>query len=497
MNILLVYPEFLVTFWSWKHLRKFIGKKAAFPPLGLLTVAAILPESWDKKLVDLNVRDLTDEDILWADGVAISAMITQKDSAKEVITRCKKLGKPITLGGPILESGCAEFTEVDHFLMGEVENTLSEFLRDLQQHNAKRVYSAKHWPDITTSPIPSWELIDVKDYSCMLMQYSRGCPFNCEFCNIADINGHKPRPKLASQFLCELDTICLAGFRGAIMLADDNFIGNKRAVKEMLPRLIEWQKEQGYPVSFIAEADITLADDEELMSLMVSAGFKRVFLGLETPNKDSLIECGKLQNAKRDMAACVKKIQNSGMEVVSGFIVGFDADKPATFVRETIDFIQNTGIIIAMVGVLQAPPGSRLYARLRKERRLRAQSTGNNTDCYPNFVPKMPVEILAQGYKEIVKNIYSPKKYYERICVFLREYNTDKKMARKLTATELRAFLASTLFIGILGGLDTSYYYWKTLLFAFRVNRRAFPEAVASWIYGTHFYGIAKSIQKA
>jgi radical SAM superfamily enzyme YgiQ (UPF0313 family) len=499
MNILLVYPEFLVTFWSWKHLLRFVSKKTAFPPLGLLTVAGMLPRSCEKKLVDLNVQKLTDEDIKWADYVFVSAMITQNSSAKEVILRCKNFGVPVVLGGPILEAGCERFASVSHFLMGEVENTLPEFLEDLQTGRAKKIYlaPAKFFPALAASPIPLWELINPGDYASMLVQYGRGCPFKCTFCNIAAINGRNPRTKSSEQFLRELDAIYKTGFRGHIMLADDNFIGNKKEVKEMLPKLIEWQRDRGYPFGFTAEVDITLSDCTDLMDLMVSAGFSKVFLGLETPNKDSLIECGKLQNASRDMAACVKTIQNNGMIPMSGFIVGFDSDNPDIFADQMINFIQERGIIIAMVGVLQVLPKTLLYAKLQQEDRLLTQASGNNTDCYPNFVPKMPLETLVQGYKRIVEAIYSPKKYYERISVFLREYKAAKRVVKKGTAADIKTFIASMWRIGLFGGLKTSYYYWKTLFLALFKYPKAFPEAVAFQIFGFHFQRIARSIQKS
>lgn len=497
MNILLVYPEFLVTFWSWKHILKFIAKKAAFPPLGLLTVAAMLPKSWEKKLVDLNVSKLTDEDIKWADYVFISAMITQNSSAEEVILRCQKLGTPVVLGGPILEIGCEKFTTVSHFLIGEAENTLPEFLADLETGMAKRIYPPKNFPDVAISPIPLWGLINPKDYACLLVQYGRGCPFRCTFCNIVAINGRFPRAKSCDQFLRELDAIYQTGFHGSVMLADDNFIGNKKRVKETLPQLIIWQKDRGYPFSITAEVDITLADDPWLMDMMVEAGFKQVFLGLETPNQESLIECGKLQNVRRNMAACVRKIQNNGLHPMSGFIIGFDNDNPDTIFDQHIQFYQETGIVFPMVGVLQAPPGSELYDKLKREGRLLSAASGNNTDCYPNFIPKMPPETLVQGYKRIVETVYSPRKYYERISVFLREYNTAKKVARKVTTTDIKAFIASMWRIGLFGGPKTSYYYWKTLLLATFKYRQAFPEAVTLQIIGWHFQKIAISIQKS
>ena len=497
MNILLVYPEFLATFWSWKYLLKFINKKAAFPPLGLLTIAAMLPESWEKKLVDLNVGKLSDNDIRWADCVFVSAMTTQGNSAREVIARCEKLGVRVVLGGPILDLGCEKFSTVNHFLVGEVENTLQEFLADLEKGAAKNIYPPKNFPDLASSPTPLWSLINPKDYACLLMQFGRGCPHKCSFCNVAAINGRIPRSKSPAQFLGELNAIYLLGYRGPIMLADDNFIGNKKAARAMLRELLKWQQDREYPFDFTAEADITLADDQILMDMMVVAGFKKVFLGLETPNNESLVECGKLQNATRDMAACVKKIQNRGLHAMSGFILGFDADDPRTIFEQHIRFYQETGIVYPMIGVLQALPGTELNSRLSREGRLLTQSSGNNTDCRPNFIPEMPVETLIRGYKRVVATAYSPRKYYERIRVFLAEYNVAKRIAKKNTAGDIGAFIASIWRIGLFGGLKTSYYYWKTLLLAFFKHRRAFSDAVALQIYGAHFRRIARGIQKS
>ncbi len=498
MNILLVSPQFLQTFWLWDSVVRFVGKKAAFPPLGLLTVAAMLPKLWQKKLVDLSIQKLVEEDIKWADYVFIGAMLTQKNSAKEVITRCKNLHKPVILGGPILETGCAEFSDdVSHFLIGEAEDTLLEFLADLQKGEAKKTYSFKNFPNLATSPIPLWELINPKDYASLLVQYCRGCPYGCTFCNTAKNNGRITRTKSTEQFLRELDVIYETGFKGAIFVADDNFIGDKKKIKEMLAELIKWQQFRGYPFDFTAEVDITLVDDPILMDSMVLAGFKKVFLGLETSNKASLIECNKIQNVNRDMVACVKIIQNHGLVPMSGFIVGFDSDPPDTFDTLMINFIQATGIVIAMVGVLQAPQGTPLCKKLRQENRLLAQSSGNNIDCRPNFEPRMSLETLVRGYKRIVETIYSPRKYYERICVFLREYNASKRIKKKNTATDLKAFVISILRIGLFGRFTISYYYWKTLAVAFFKYRPAFSEAVALQIYGFHFQRIAESIQKA
>jgi radical SAM superfamily enzyme YgiQ (UPF0313 family) len=332
LKILLVYPHYPDTFWSFKHALKFISKKAAFPPLGLLTVAAMLPPEWDKKLVDLNVHRLSDKDIKWADYVFISAMSVQQKSAREVITRCQDFGVKIVAGGPLFTTGYAEFNGVDHFVLGEAEVTLQPFLDDLRQGAAKPIYYCNEHPDLNQTPVPMWQLIDMKYYSTMNLQYSRGCPFDCEFCDIVLLNGHKPRTKSRVQLISELDALYEWGWRGGVFIVDDNFIGNKAKLKaEILPALIEWRKSKRYPFAFCTESSINLADDEELTRLVVAAGFDVVFIGIETPNSKSLAECAKFQNNNRDLLVSVQKLQKSGLEVQGGFIVGFDNDTETIF----------------------------------------------------------------------------------------------------------------------------------------------------------------------
>jgi len=358
---------------------------------------------------------------------------------------------------------------------------------------------SKNFPDLAASPVPSWNLINPQNYVSAMVQYNRGCPYKCKFCSVAKISGRKPRTKSPEQFLRELEAIYNVGFRGPVFIADDNFIGDKKKVKEMLPEVIKWQQNLRYPFAFTIEADITLADDPVLMDLMLRAGVKQVFLGIETPNEACLIECGKVQNTNRNMAACVKIIQNHGLIPMSGFIVGFDSDNPADFDTQMINFIQETGLVTPMVGVLQAPPGTQLHAELEQEGRLRTLASGDNTD-FPNFVTKMPLKTLMRGYNRIIGTVYSPRKYYERISVFLREYNAKKKVVKGATARDLRAFVASIWRIGIFGGLKTSYYYWKILLLALFKYRQAFSEAVAFQIYWLHFskfQRIARDIQKS
>ncbi len=485
MRILLVYPKYLDTFWSFKDALKFISKKATHPPLGLLTVAAMLPKEWEKKLVDMNVTTLRERDLEWADYVFISAMSIQEASVKEVITRCKKMGIKIVAGGPLFTTGYEEFEDVDYFVLNEAEVTLPAFLEDLKNGCAKHIYSSKELPDIGKTPIPIWELINMKKYADMNIQYSRGCPFNCEFCNISVLYGHKVRTKTKAQILAELEDLYSQGWRGDLFFVDDNFIGNRRKLKEeILPAMIEWMERKRYPFSFNTEASIDLSDDEELMQLMVKAGFTSVFVGIETPNEESLAECNKVPNKNRDLVACVKKIQKFGLQVQGGFIVGFDNDPPSIFERLSA-FVQESGIVTAMVGLLNAPRGTNLYQRLVKEGRLLKDVTGDNTDFSINFIPKMDYEKLIKGYKRIISRIYSPEPYYKRVREFLRDYKPLQKKSFSFHFSYLGAFFKSILFLGIIE--KERVYYWRLFFWSLFRRPQLFHLAITFAIYGFHF----------
>lgn len=485
MKILLVYPKYPETFWSFKHALKFIGKKATFPPLGLLTVAAMLPSDWQKKLVDMNVENLKDSDIKWADYIFISAMLVQQESVSELVKLCKSFSKKIVVGGPLFTAGYQEFKEVDHFILDEAEVTLPLFLSDLEKGSPKKIYRSEEKLGLGSTPIPLWSLIDTKKYASMNIQYSRGCPFSCDFCDISLLFGKRQRTKDRDQLVAELDSLCNTGWRGGVFFVDDNFIGNKdKLKKEILPSLIEWRKEKKYPFTFSTEASVNLADDEELMDLMVKAGFGVVFLGIETPEEDSLTECGKFHNKNRDLISCIKRIQRKGMEVQGGFIVGFDNDKPSIFERQ-IQLIQKSGIITAMVGILGALRGTKLYHRLEGEKRLLKEASGDNTDFSINFVPKMDREILSAGYKKIVSTIYSPKCYYQRVANFLKEYRIKVKIKVRFRFYYLRAFFHSLWLFGIRE--RGQIYFWK-LIFWTLINRpKSFPQAIIFAIQGYHF----------
>jgi len=501
LKILLVCPQYPDAFWSFKHALKFISKKAAYPPLGLLTVAAMLPNEWQKKLIDMNTTTLTEGNIKWADYVFISAMIVQKESVKEVIARCKKCNTKIVAGGPLFTTAYKQFalyeqvelSDIDHFVLGEAEATLPLFLEDLQKGCAQHIYTSNEYPEITKTPLPLWELIDMKKYASMSVQYSRGCPFNCEFCDIVTLNGHRPRTKDKHQLVAELEALYRQGWRDSVFIVDDNFIGNKRKLKsETLPAIIKWSQERKYPFGFFTEASINLADDEELMQLMTQAGFDTVFVGIETPNVESLAECSKLQNVNRDLIASVKKMQNYGLQVQGGFIVGFDSDPPSIF-KSQINFIQGSGIVTAMVGLLNAPPGTRLYQRLKKERRLLPGGSGDNTDGTINFIPRMNYETLINGYKNIVKTIYSSRQHYERIKTFLREYKPRRVRKGKLHFCHIKALVKSMWFLGVKE--KGRRYYWKLFGSTLFKKPRFFPLFITLAVYGFHFRKVAKKIQ--
>jgi len=492
MKILLIYPETPATFWSFRNALKFISKKSAEPPLGLLTIAAMLPQSWEKKLVDMNVSRLKDEQLQWADYIFLSGMNVHLTSFKKVVARCNELGKKVVAGGPLCTIDHDQIEGVDHFVLNEAEITLPMFLADLQNGTPKPIYQTSEFPDISRTPIPDWGLLDMKKYANMSIQYSRGCPFNCEFCSITTLNGHHPRTKSKQQFLGELEALYRNKWRGDVFIVDDNFIGNKRKLKtEILPGLIEWSREKNYPFGFNTEVSINLADDEELVELMVEAGFEAAFVGIETPNEDSLAECGKKQNQRRDLVASVKKLQRKGLIVSGGFIVGFDHDPPNIF-KQQINFIQKSGIVTAMVGLLNAPSGSELFKRLKAENRLLKIISGDNMDGSMNFIPKMNYQKLLEGYKEILNTIYSQKEYYERVKTFLREYKLPSLKKVKISLQDIKALLKSLWILGLVE--KGRRFFWKLLLYSLIRYPRKFPIAVTMAIYGFHFRRVVASL---
>lgn len=490
MKILLVSPRTPHTFWSFHHVLRFVGKKAAFAPLGLLTVAGMLPSTWRLRLIDLNVKSLTDADIDWADAVFISAMIVHEQSAREVIDRSNARGRPVVVGGPLFTTAAERFPQPACCVIGEAEGIMPELVRDLAAGTLKKRYQATERPDVTKTPVPRWDLIDMRDYVTMSVQFSRGCPFDCEFCDITAIYGRTPRTKTPQQMIAELEAIFARGWKGPIFIVDDNFIGNRVKSKALLRTIIDWRRARGIRIDFITEASMNLVDDPELLDLMVQAGFKSVFVGIESPDQESLEECRKIQNMKRDLVEAVKTIHRAGIQVMGGFIVGFDNDKTGIFELQR-RFIQESGVVTAMVGMLTALPGTRLFTRLTAEGRIVGRTTGDNLDGTLNFEPVLDRGTLTEGYRRLVRELYSPREYYQRILTFLREYRPKGKRAR-LQASDVRAFLSSLWTMGI--ATRGRREYWKFLMRAMVHHRRAFAEAVALAIAGYHFRMVAQAV---
>ncbi|MFO0840593.1 MAG: B12-binding domain-containing radical SAM protein [Phycisphaerae bacterium] len=490
MRILLVSPRTPRTFWSFCHVLPFVSRRAAFPPLGLLTVAAMLPREWELRLVDLNVSRLRDEQIDWADYVFVSGMIVHADSLRRVIERCQARKTPVVAGGPLVTGAPQNFANVDHLVLGEAEDVMPELVADLAAGRARRTYQCENRPDVTRSPIPRWDLLNMRQYATMSLQFSRGCPFDCEFCDIIVMYGRVPRVKTPAQVVAELESLSAAGWRGTVFVVDDNFIGNRARVKELLRALIAWRERTRSPITFLTEASLNLVDDPELVELMVRAGFKRVFIGIESPQEESLVECAKGQNRRRDMVEAVRTLHQAGIEVMGGFILGFDHDRHDIFDKQS-DFIQQAGVVTAMVGLLTALPGTRLFTRLAREGRLQAATTGNNVDAHVNFVPALDQNVLVDGYRRLVKSLYSPKHYYERIRVFLRDYRPSGPRMR-VRLQDVRAFLRSLWVLGV--ATRGRRQYWALLVRALLFHRRAFAEAMSLAIMGYHFRRVAMAL---
>ncbi len=492
MNILFISPEFPDTFWSFSHALRFIRRRTSMPPLGLLTVAALLPEEWNKRLVDLNVTALTNDDLAWADYAFVGGMVVQRRSAVEVIARCQSAGVPIVAGGPLFTMEHDHFVGVDHFVLDEAELTLPLFLADLERGCAQPIYRAQGYADLTTSPGPLWELADLQRYATMSVQYCRGCPYDCDFCNVTALLGHRPRTKTVPQVIAELDRLYTLGWRGNVFFVDDNLIGNKRDAKgSLLPALIAWQQDKRH-VPFNAQVSMNLADDPELLRLMPEAGFDSVFIGIESPNEATLASCNKKQNLRRDLLADVKRIQRAGIEVSAGFIVGFDSDTPASF-PQLANFIQQSGIVTAMVGMLQAPPGTRLFARMSAEGRVQGAMSGDNVDGTTNIVPLMGLDTLKRHYRALITQLYEPKYYYARVRTLLREYRVPRVRAR-LDAQRLLAFVRAAGRLGIAGRGRLAY--WRLLAWTLMRRPRLLPNAVTLAIYGYHFRRIGERMAR-
>jgi len=487
MRVLLLYPEFAEAMWAYKHALQYIGKKASSPPLGLLTVAAMLPQSWEKRLIDLNVSLLAEEDFEGVDLVFISAMLAQQHSTKQILKKCKELGIPTVGGGPLFSfpEGYPLEIEPDHRICGEAENVMPDFLRDLKEDRLQKTYQSQEFPDVKATPVPIWNLVeDLSPYTMMTVQFTRGCPYDCEFCDVVILNGHEARMKTIPQIIDELDALYQLGWRGHVFVCDDNFIGNPRVCREsLLPALIQWMRAHAYPFVLTAAVSVNLARNPELMKMMVEAGFDRVTIGIESPNPDSLKETNKLQNLRHDLLEAIHIIQASGLEVQAGFILGFDHDPPDIF-SEQIAFIQASGIATAMVSILFAFPGTRLHSRLQRENRLLPVELKRHAYGVANYVPMMGVDQLKDGHLAVLESIYSPELYFQRLKTFLERYNPPPQHK----AVQMGQILLLGKILWDLGVVDEGRkFFWGMIWHCMRGKASVLPMVVRLLVTGYNF----------
>lgn len=496
MNVLLIWPEIPLTYWGAQYAIRLLGKRAVMPPLALITVAAMCPPDWTFRLVDLNIQELKQSDIDWADTAMVSGMIVQHSSMTDAIKRCKKAGVQVIVGGPDATSSPEKFPDADVLLLDEAEVTLPLYLNDLASGNPQRVYTANgEKPDVTNTPVARFDLLDLDAYTHMCIQFSRGCPFACEFCDITTLFGKKPRTKSPEQITAELDAIYKIGFRGELFLVDDNFIGNKKNVKLMLPELIKWQKKHDYPFWLYTEASLNLSDDDELLQLMCDAGFHSVFIGIESPSMESLRETHKYQNINGDLLSKVHHVQKFGIEVMAGFILGFDSDTEDIFERQ-IEFIKRARIPMAMVGTLNAMPATELWQRLKREGRLRTDFSGDNL-AVPNFETKLPTLTLIRGYREVLCTLYSPKGFFARLQDMIAAMHgaPNKTMGRLSVSGQLywsKRLLLALVYLCTLDSMRVEYCTF--MLWVWMFHRDKWMFALTRAITGYHFIRYTKDV---
>jgi len=482
LNILLLYPEMPNSFWSMQHTLKIIGKSAWYPPLGLATVAAMLPETWTSILIDMNVDTLTDEQIQWADLVFLSAMNVQEASVHQIIETCNRLGVKLVAGGSLFTIEHERFPGIDHFVLNEAEITLPHFLADLENGEPQRLYTSPEYSDATLTPIPKWDLIDFKKYQYGIVQYSRGCPYHCEFCDVPLLYGNRPRTKDPAQIIAELDVFIKDSKVTAVLFADDNLIGDKKVLKrDLLPALIEWRRKNVPIFSFSTQVSINIADDDELMSMMLEAGFRHLFIGIETSDESTLASAGKWQNTKRNLLENISKLHRMGFIVVGGFIVGFDTDTPETFEKQ-IDLIQDSGILMATANLLKAPPGTPLYERMKKENRL--VPGFSFAESQTNFIPKMSSEKLYEGFDNMVRKIYGPEYGVYRIKKFLLEFNHLPDVVTDVPGLNVIEYLPvlfrAIYYIGI--RYSGRKHFWRLVFWTLKTRFRLLDWALVNMI---------------
>jgi len=481
MRSLLVNPSFPESYWNLRHALGMLGSRYWQPPLPLLTVAALLPTTWSLRIIDENVHEVTDEDLAGCDVVMLTAMIVQREALVRLVERCRVKGIRTVVGGPYVTS-TPDDIPADHIVKGEGENIIPQLARDLENGSARACYVESSNPSVATLPPPRYDLLNVSDYGDLALQFSRGCPFLCEFCDIISLYGRAPRTKSLAQIEAELGTILATGFRGDVHFVDDNFIGNKRLIKTLLPGITSWQRRHGYPFNFYTEASANLAEDDELVDLMVEAGFKSVFVGVETPSEESLRETRKLQNLKSDLVDSLRHLHHRGLMVMAGFILGFDNDRSDIFDR-MIDFVKRAGISMAMVGQLVAVPRTPLYERLEREGRLRPIQPG---DAFgpTNVVTTLPPQKMVRGFRHVIQSLYEPSAYFER-CKDSVSMLEPRGPNRKLRHEDFRRMFRSMWVQGVRSNYRIAY--WKFIAWAAWHHPKRLRFAFIQAIFGHHF----------
>ena len=489
MRVLLVYPLFPKTFWSYEKILELIDRKVLLPPLGLVTVAAILPQSWEFRLVDRNIRAVTEEEWAWADLVILSAMIVQKEDLLDQIREAKRHGKRVAVGGPYPTSVPEEAlgAGADYMILDEGEITLPMFVEAIARGETSGIYRANgEKPSVTETPVPRYALLDFSAYDSMSEQFSRGCPFQCEFCDIIVLYGRKPRTKTPQQLLKELDYLYELGWRRGVFMVDDNFIGNKRNVKLLLRELKEWQREHGYPFRFNTEASVDLAQDAEMMELMVECFFDAVFVGVETPDEDSLAMTKKFQNTRDSLTDAIDTITRAGLRVMAGFIIGFDGEKPGAG-RRIVEFVERAAIPTTTFAMLQALPNTALWHRLEKEGRLRGRDGNINQTTLMNFVPTRPLEDIAREYVDAFWTIYDPEIFLDRVyrCFLTLGAPRCKPDFKWPQWVEVRALLTVCWRQGV--KRHTRWKFWHHFFSILKRNPAVWEHYISVCAHNEHF----------
>ncbi|MDR6950852.1 hypothetical protein J2X65_000195 [Ancylobacter sp. 3268] len=502
-RVLLVFPLFNPnSFWNFKEACELYGARCVAPPLGLTTLAALLPESWDLRLVDRNARELADEDILWADLVLTGGMLPQQCDTLAVIERCHRLGRPVCLGGPDPTSNPDVYAEADFLVLGEAEGIIGRFVEAWEAgERSGRFDAEKFKANVAESPIPRFDLIRFKDYLYVGVQFSRGCPFTCEFCDIIELYGRVPRTKTNEQMLAELERLLSLGYRGHVDFVDDNLIGNKKAIKKFLPELISWQRRNGYPFQFSTEASLNLADDAELLTMMSEANFFVVFTGIESPDQETLVAMQKKQNTRRSITESVERIYAAGIYVTAGFIVGFDTER-GDMATPMIACVQDSNIPVAMVGLLHALPNTQLMRRLKREGRLfegynlAPAEAGDQCTGGLNFTTLRPRAEILKDYRRVIEEIYAPKAFFERARTMARKLKRPQLGVQpppRVVMQELKLLLSACRRM-TLQRPEIARYFWATLIDCFRHNPAALEAAMMNMVLYLHLYPFSRHV---